>query len=89
MEKIVKVMGEIVDWGFMFVGIGELIVGNSDMALILIGLSAILTNQRILINREEKVSFEIDVTEVKDGKDIEVKFLLFLKEYDNEYELFS
>ena len=51
MEKIVKVMAEIVDWGFMFVGIGELIVGNSDMALILIGLSAILTNQRILINR--------------------------------------
>ena len=74
MEKIVKVMGEIVDWGFMFVGIGELIVGNSDMALILIGLSAILTNQRILINREEKVSFEIDVKEVKDGEyDVDIK----------------
>ena len=74
MEKIVKVMGEIVDWGFMFVGIGELIVGNSDMALILIGLSAILTNQRILINREAKVSFEIDVTEVKDGEyDVDIK----------------
>ena len=74
MEKIVKVMGEIVDWGFMFVGIGELIVGNSDMALILIGLSAILTNQRILINREEKVSFEIDVTEVQDGEyDVDIK----------------
>ena len=74
MEKIVKVMGEIVDWGFMFVGIGELIVGNSDMALILIGLSAILTNQRILINREEKVSFEIDVTEVKDDEyDVDIK----------------
>ena len=74
MEKIVKVMGEIVDWGFMFVGIGELIVGNSDMALILIGLSAILTNQRILINREEKVSFEIGVTEVKDGEyDVDIK----------------
>ena len=72
MEKIVKVMGEIVDWGFMFVGIGELIVGNSDMALILIGLSAILTNQRILINK--KVSFEIDVTEVKDGEyDVDIK----------------
>lgn len=74
MEKIVKVMGEIVDWGFMFIGIGELIVGNSDMALILIGLSAILTNQRILINREEKVSFEIDVKEVKDGEyDVDIK----------------
>ena len=74
MEKIVKVFGEIVDWGFMFVGIGELIVGNSDMALILIGLSAILTNQRILINREEKVSFEIDVKEVKDGEyDVDIK----------------
>ena len=74
MEKIVKVMGEIVDWGFMFVGIGELFVGNSDMALILIGLSAILTNQRILINREEKVSFEIDVKEVKDGEyDVDIK----------------
>ena len=74
MEKIVKVMGEIVDWGFMFVGIGELIVGNSDMALILIGLSAILTNQRILINREEKVSFEIDITEVKDDEyDVDIK----------------
>ena len=33
MEKIVKVMGEIVDWGFMFVGIGELIVGNLDAML--------------------------------------------------------
>ena len=74
MEKIVKVMGEIVDWGFMFIGIGELIVGNSDMTLILIGLSAILTNQRILINREEKVSFEIDVKEVKDGEyDVDIK----------------
>ena len=74
MEKIVKVMGEIVDWGFMFVGIGELIVGNSDMALILIGLSAILTNQRILINREEKMSFEIDITEVKDDEyDVDIK----------------
>ena len=74
MEKIAKVMGEIVDWGFMFIGIGELIVGNSDMALILIGLSAILTNQRILINREEKVSFEIDVKEVKDGEyDVDIK----------------
>ena len=74
MEKIVKVMGEIVDWGFMFIGIGELFVGNSDMALILIGLSAILTNQRILINREEKVSFEIDVKEVKDGEyDVDIK----------------
>ena len=74
MEKIVKVMGEIVDWGFMFIGIGELIIGNSDMALILIGLSAILTNQRILINREEKVSFEIDVKEVKDGEyDVDIK----------------
>ena len=74
MEKIVKAMGEIVDWGFMFIGIGELIVGNSDMALILIGLSAILTNQRILINREEKVSFEIDVREVKDGEyDVDIK----------------
>ena len=74
MEKIVKVFGEIVDWGFMFVGIGELIVGNSDMALILIGLSAILTNQRILINREEKVSFEIDITEVKDDEyDVDIK----------------
>ena len=74
MEKIVKVMGEIADWGFMFIGIGELIVGNSDMGLILIGLSAILTNQRILINREEKVSFEIDVKEVKDGEyDVDIK----------------
>lgn len=74
MEKIVKVFGEIVDWGFMFIGLGELIIGNSDMALILIGLSAILTNQRILINREEKVSFEIDVTEVKDGEyDVDIK----------------
>ena len=74
MEKIVKVMGEIVDWGFMFIGIGELIIGNSDMALILIGLSAILTNQRILINREEKVSFEIDITEVKDDEyDVDIK----------------
>ena len=74
MEKIVKVMGEIVDWGFMFVGIGELIVGNSDMALILIGLSAILTNQRILINREERMSFEIDITEVKDDEyDVDIK----------------
>ena len=26
MEKIVKVMGAIADWGFMFIGIGELIV---------------------------------------------------------------
>ena len=74
MEKIVKVMGEIVDWVFTFIGIGELIVGNSDMGLILIGLSAILTNQRILINREEKVSFEIDVKEVKDGEyDVDIK----------------
>ena len=74
MEKIVKVMGEIVDWGFMFIGIGELIVGNSDMALILIGLSAILTNQRILINREERMSFEIDITEVKDDEyDVDIK----------------
>ena len=32
------------------------------------------TNQRILINREEKVSFEIDVTEVKDGEyDVDIK----------------
>ena len=74
MEKIVKVMGEIVDWGFMFIGIGELFVGNSDMALILIGLSAILTNQRILINREERMSFEIDITEVKDDEyDVDIK----------------
>lgn len=74
MKKIVKVFGEIVDWVFTFIGIGELIVGNSDMALILIGLSAILTNQRILINREEKVSFEIDVKEVKDGEyDVDIK----------------
>ena len=74
MKKIVKVFGEIVDWVFTFIGIGELIVGNSDMALILIGLSAILTNQRILINREEKVSFEIDVKEVKDGEyDVSIK----------------
>ena len=41
MEKIAKVVGEIVDWGFMGLALGELIVGNSDMALILIGLSAI------------------------------------------------
>ena len=74
MEKIVKAMGEIVDWGFMFIGIGELIVGNGDMALILIGLSAILTNQRILINREERMSFEIDITEVKDDEyDVDIK----------------
>ena len=74
MEKIAKVVGEIVDWGFMVLALGELIFGNSDMALILIGLSAILTNQRTLINREEKVSFEIDVTEVKDGEyDIDIK----------------
>lgn len=76
MEKIVKVFGEIVDWGFMFVGLGELIVGNTDMALILIGLSAILTNQRILINREENKTFEIEVnvTEVKDGEyDVNIK----------------
>lgn len=74
MKKIVKVFGEIVDWVFTFIGIGELIVGNSDMGLILIGLSAILTNQRILINREEKVSFEIDVKEVKDGEyDVDIK----------------
>lgn len=76
MEKIVKVFGEIVDWGFMFIGLGELIMGNSDMALILIGLSAILTNQRILINREENKSFEIEVnvTEVKDGEyDVDIK----------------
>lgn len=76
MEKIVKVFGEIVDWGFMFVGLGELIVGNTDMALILIGLSAILTNQRILINKEENKSFEIEVnvTEVKDGEyDVDIK----------------
>lgn len=76
MEKIVKVFGEIADWGFMFVGLGELIVGNTDMALILIGLSAILTNQRILINKEENKSFEIEVnvTEVKDGEyDVDIK----------------
>ena len=74
MEKIAKIVGEIVDWGFMVLALGELIFGNSDMALILIGLSAILTNQRTLINREEKVSFEIDVTEVKDGEyDIDIK----------------
>lgn len=76
MEKIVKVFGEIVDWGFMFVGLGELIVGNTDMALILIGLSAILTNQRILINKEENKSFEIEVnvTEDKDGEyDVDIK----------------
>ena len=74
MKKIVKVFGEIVDWVFTFIGIGELIIGNSDMGLILIGLSAILTNQRILINREEKVSFEIDVKEVKDGEyDVDIK----------------
>ena len=74
MEKIAKVVGEIVDWGFMVLALGELIAGNSDMALILIGLSAILANQRILINREKKVSFEIDVTEVKDGEyDVDIK----------------
>ena len=74
MEKIAKVVGEIVDWGFMVLALGELIAGNSDMALILIGLSAILTNQRILINREERMSFEIDVTEVKDGEyDVDIK----------------
>lgn len=74
MEKIAKVVGEIVDWGFMVLALGELIAGNSDMALVLIGLSAILTNQRVLINREEKVSFEIDVTEVKDGEyDVDIK----------------
>lgn len=76
MEKIVKVFGEIVDWGFMFVGLVELIVGNTDMALILIGLSAILTNQRILINKEENKSFEIEVnvTEDKDGEyDVDIK----------------
>ena len=74
MEKIAKVVGEIMDWGFMVLALGELIFGNSDMALILIGLSAILSNQRILINREEKVSFEIDVTEVKDGEyDVDIK----------------
>lgn len=74
MEKIAKVVGEIVDWGFMVLALGELIAGNSDMALILIGLSAILSNQRILINREEKVSFEIDVTEIKDGEyDVDIK----------------
>lgn len=74
MEKIAKVVGEIVDWGFMVLALGELIAGNSDMTLILIGLSAILSNQRILINREEKVSFEIDVTEVKDGEyDVDIK----------------
>lgn len=76
MEKIVKVFGEIVDWGFTFIGLGELIVGNTDMALILIGLSAILTNQRILINKEENKSFEIEVnvTEVKDGEyDVDIK----------------
>ena len=74
MEKIAKVVGEIVDWGFMVLALGELIVGNSDMALILIGLSAILTNQRTLINREEKMSFEIDVTEVRDGEyDVDIK----------------
>lgn len=74
MEKIVKVFGEIVDWGFMFIGLGELIIGNTDMALILIGLSSILTNQKILINREERMSFEIDVVEVKDGEyDVNIK----------------
>lgn len=74
MEKIVKVFGEIADWGFMFIGLGELIIGNTDMALILIGLSSILTNQKILINREERMSFEIDVIEVKDGEyDVNIK----------------
>lgn len=74
MEKIVKVFGEIADWGFMFIGLGELIIGNTDMALILIGLSSILTNQKILINREERMSFEIDVVEVKDGEyDVNIK----------------
>lgn len=73
-EKIVKVFGEIADWGFMFIGLGELIIGNIDMALILIGLSSILTNQKILINREERMSFEIDVIEVKDGEyDVNIK----------------
>lgn len=74
MEKIVKVFGAIADWGFMFIGLGELIIGNIDMALILIGLSSILTNQKILINREERMSFEIDVIEVKDGEyDVNIK----------------
>lgn len=74
MEKIVKVFGAIADWGFMFIGLGEIISGNIDMALILIGISSILTNQRILIDREERMSFEIDVTEVKDGEyDVNIK----------------
>ena len=74
MEKIVKVFGVIADWGFTFIGLGELIVGNIDMALILIGISSILTNQRILIDREERMSFEIDVIEVKDGEyDVNIK----------------
>lgn len=74
MEKIVKVFGVIADWGFTFIGLGELIIGNIDMALILIGISSILTNQRILIDREERMSFEIDVIEVKDGEyDVNIK----------------
>ena len=74
MEKIVKVFGKIADWGFMFIGLGELIIGNIDMALILIGISSILTNQRILIDKEERMSFEIDVIEVKDGEyDVNIK----------------
>ena len=74
MEKIVKVFGVIADWGFTFIGLGELIIGNIDMALILIGISSILTNQRILIDREERLSFEIDVIEVKDGEyDVKIK----------------
>ena len=74
MEKIVKVFGVIADWGFTFIGLGELIIGNIDMALILIGISSILTNQRILIDREERMSFEIDVIEVKDGEyDVSIK----------------
>ena len=74
MEKIVKVFGAITDWGFMFIGLGELIIGNIDMALILIGISSILTNQRILIDKEERMSFEIDVIEVKDGEyDVNIK----------------
>lgn len=74
MEKIVKVFGVIADWGFTFIGLGELIIGNIDMALILIGISSILTNQRILIDREERMSFEIDVVEVKDGEyDVNIK----------------
>lgn len=74
MEKIVKVFGVIADWGFTFIGLGELINGNIDMALILIGISSILTNQRILIDREERMSFEIDVIEVKDGEyDVNIK----------------